>query len=160
MRRLFAALLFIVLAASLASHAQAAPASDRPFVIEYYYKTKWGHADEFLKLFKKNHYPVLKKEDRCIRTRTLFTAKNSGASKSSTRIGICRSRVWTWTRNLNRLTTEDTEDTENRMLFFSVSSVSSVVRFLVASQNSCEGKLILASFHPACNSMRNVRKRC
>ena len=41
--------------------AQSA-ASDKPFVVEYYYKTKWGHADEFLKLFKKNHYPVLKKE--------------------------------------------------------------------------------------------------
>ena len=37
-------------------------ASDKPFVVEYYYKTKWGHADEFLKLFKKNHYPLLKKE--------------------------------------------------------------------------------------------------
>jgi hypothetical protein len=36
--------------------------SQQPFVIEYYYKTKWGHADEFLALFKKNHYPVLKKE--------------------------------------------------------------------------------------------------
>jgi hypothetical protein len=35
---------------------------DQPFVIEYYYKTKWGHAEEFLALFKKNHYPVLKKE--------------------------------------------------------------------------------------------------
>jgi hypothetical protein len=34
----------------------------QPFVIEYYYKAKWGHADEFLTLFKKNHYPVLKKE--------------------------------------------------------------------------------------------------
>jgi hypothetical protein len=34
----------------------------QPFVIEYYYKAKWGHADEFLVLFKKNHYPVLKKE--------------------------------------------------------------------------------------------------
>ena len=33
-----------------------------PYVVEYYYKTKWGHADEFLALFKKNHYPVLKKE--------------------------------------------------------------------------------------------------
>ena len=30
--------------------------------MEYYYKAKWGHADEFLALFKKNHYPVLKKE--------------------------------------------------------------------------------------------------
>jgi hypothetical protein len=35
---------------------------EQPFVVEYYYKTKWGHADEFLTLFKKNHYPVLKKE--------------------------------------------------------------------------------------------------
>ena len=34
----------------------------QPYVIEYYYKTKWGHADEFVKLFKKNHYPLLKKE--------------------------------------------------------------------------------------------------
>ena len=35
---------------------------DKPYTIEYYYKTKWGHADEFITLFKKNHYPVLKKE--------------------------------------------------------------------------------------------------
>src|SRR5450755_2159737 len=63
MRRLLAALLFITLAAPIVSIAQSTPvAPDRPFVVEYYYKTKWGHADEFLKLFKKNHYPVLKKE--------------------------------------------------------------------------------------------------
>jgi hypothetical protein len=37
-------------------------ATDKPFVVEYYYKAKWGHADEFIALFKKNHYPVLKKE--------------------------------------------------------------------------------------------------
>ncbi|HXP16847.1 MAG TPA: hypothetical protein VN868_07070 [Terriglobales bacterium] len=36
--------------------------SDKPFVVEYYYKTKWGHANEFLQLFRKNHYPLLKKE--------------------------------------------------------------------------------------------------
>src|SRR5437667_8126056 len=40
----------------------AAEGKDQPYVIEYYYKAKWGHADEFLALFKKNHYPVLKKE--------------------------------------------------------------------------------------------------
>jgi len=40
----------------------AADGKDQPFVIEYYYKAKWGHAEEFLALFKKNHYPVLKKE--------------------------------------------------------------------------------------------------
>jgi hypothetical protein len=42
--------------------AMAAESKEQPFVIEYYYKAKWGHAEEFLALFKKNHYPVLKKE--------------------------------------------------------------------------------------------------
>jgi hypothetical protein len=36
--------------------------ADKPFVAEYYYKAKWGCADEFIALFKKNHYPVLKKQ--------------------------------------------------------------------------------------------------
>jgi hypothetical protein len=31
------------------------------FTIENYYKTKWGFADEFISLWKKNHYPLLKK---------------------------------------------------------------------------------------------------
>ena len=42
--------------------AMAAEGKEQPNVIEYYYKAKWGHAEEFLALFKKNHYPVLKKE--------------------------------------------------------------------------------------------------
>jgi hypothetical protein len=41
--------------------AQSVPATEKPFVVEYYYKAKWGHADEFITLFRKNHYPVLKK---------------------------------------------------------------------------------------------------
>lgn len=64
-------LLFVLLVAAIAlvfgvtshAHAQSTTTStDKPFVIEYYYKTKWGHAEEFLTLFKKNHYPILKKE--------------------------------------------------------------------------------------------------
>lgn len=35
---------------------------EQPYVVEYYYKAKWGYADEFLRLFKKNHYPALKKQ--------------------------------------------------------------------------------------------------
>ena len=62
MRRIFAVLLFALTAISTLSVAQSSNPADHPFVVEYYYKTKWGHADEFLKLFKKNHYPVLKKE--------------------------------------------------------------------------------------------------
>ena len=45
-----------------AEQSAAAEGKDQPFAIEYYYKAKWGHAEEFLALFKKNHYPVLKKE--------------------------------------------------------------------------------------------------
>jgi len=37
-------------------------ANDNPFVVEYYYKAKWGYADEFITLFKKNHYPLLQKQ--------------------------------------------------------------------------------------------------
>ena len=48
----------VLLAGLAAAQAQAA----QPFVVEYYYKARWGHADEFLRLFKKNHYPLLKKE--------------------------------------------------------------------------------------------------
>jgi hypothetical protein len=62
--------MLLMLAISLAGHFRAKAAESGassegnppPFVIEYYYKAKWGHADEFLALFKKNHYPVLKKE--------------------------------------------------------------------------------------------------
>ena len=31
------------------------------FTIENYYKVKWGYADEFIHLWKVNHYPLLKK---------------------------------------------------------------------------------------------------
>lgn len=51
-----------VLCTSISFGQTSASASGQPFVAEYYYKVKWGYADEFLQLFKKNHYPVLKKE--------------------------------------------------------------------------------------------------
>jgi hypothetical protein len=31
------------------------------FIIENYYKVKWGFADEFINLWKVNHFPLLKK---------------------------------------------------------------------------------------------------
>jgi hypothetical protein len=65
-------ILVVIFMAALGSgpRAYAGPAQsgatvetkEEPYVVEYYYKAKWGHADEFLTLFKKNHYPVLKKE--------------------------------------------------------------------------------------------------
>ena len=58
-------LLFLLLTLVMPAHLPAqtsADASGKPFVVEYYYKAKWGYADEFLQLFKKNHYPLLKKQ--------------------------------------------------------------------------------------------------
>ena len=60
-------ILLAVLAVDSAGAAEAQTAAtavnpDKPFGAEYYYKAKWGYADEFITLFKKNHYPLLKKE--------------------------------------------------------------------------------------------------
>jgi hypothetical protein len=42
------------------SQSNGNPSKDY-FAIESYYKVKWGHADEFISLWKANHYPLLKK---------------------------------------------------------------------------------------------------
>ena len=34
----------------------------KPFTYEFSYKVKWGHLDEFLNLYKKNHLPILRKQ--------------------------------------------------------------------------------------------------
>jgi len=56
------ALLTALLAARV--FAQGAPpqtSADSPYTMEYYYKCQWGHQQEFLQLFLKNHYPLLMK---------------------------------------------------------------------------------------------------
>ncbi len=61
MRLLRPLLLVAALPATVGAQARTVPA-DEPFVVEYYYQVRWGFQDEFLRLFKKNHYPVLMKE--------------------------------------------------------------------------------------------------
>jgi hypothetical protein len=66
MRRVLLSVFAVVFAALLASPlmAQGAPpqsGADQPYTIEYYYKVQWGHQQEFLDLFLKNHYPLLQK---------------------------------------------------------------------------------------------------
>src|SRR5438477_5717194 len=41
--------------------AQSNSTSKDYFTVENYYKVKWGYTDEFIELWKKNHYPLLKK---------------------------------------------------------------------------------------------------
>ena len=53
----------LALALAVAPAAQAqSRATAEPFVVEYYYKTRWGFAAEFIQLFRKNHLPVLQRE--------------------------------------------------------------------------------------------------
>lgn len=59
---LFIAAVILVFGVMGHLRAQSTPQADKPFVVEYYYKAKWGHADEFITLFRRNHYPLLKKE--------------------------------------------------------------------------------------------------
>ena len=66
MRRILLAALTLLFAASLipAARAQGAPpqgAPDQPYTVEYYYKCQWGHQQEFLDLFLKNHFPMLQR---------------------------------------------------------------------------------------------------
>ena len=66
MRRILVAVLALAFAASLAAplNAQGAPpqgGAGQPYAVEYYYKCQWGHQQEFLDLFLKNHFPLLKK---------------------------------------------------------------------------------------------------
>jgi hypothetical protein len=60
---IFAALLLCPAGAAPAG-SQAAPAktalAEQEYTVEYYYKVQWGHADEWLAFFKKNHLPILK----------------------------------------------------------------------------------------------------
>jgi hypothetical protein len=62
MRNILFPLLLAVCARPLL--AQGAPpqmGADQPYTMEYYYKVQWGHQQEFLQLFLKNHYPLLLK---------------------------------------------------------------------------------------------------
>jgi len=62
LRNLLTALLLCAFAQTLL--AQGAPpqaAADQPYTVEYYYKVQWGHQQEFLQFFLKNHYPLLQK---------------------------------------------------------------------------------------------------
>ena len=66
MRRILLAVLAFAFTVPVAAPllAQGAPpqgGADQPYTVEYYYKLQWGHQQEFLQLFLKNHYPLLER---------------------------------------------------------------------------------------------------
>ena len=59
MKQLLPLILILIITSSF---AQKQPAqSAQSFTVENYYKVKWGYAEEFINLWKTNHYPLLKK---------------------------------------------------------------------------------------------------
>lgn len=57
-----AVLLCLLFCFSANAQPAAGKKEDKTYTVEYYYKAKWGSASEFISLFKKNHYPILKKQ--------------------------------------------------------------------------------------------------
>lgn len=51
--------LSLLLALAVLLPPEGARAEDRPVSAAYYYKVRWGHQQEFERLFLKNHYPIL-----------------------------------------------------------------------------------------------------
>ena len=70
MIRSVATAMFISIVPALGAWNSTVPAQERDatppekFVIEYYYKAKWGFTAEFIRLFKKNYLPVLEEMER------------------------------------------------------------------------------------------------
>ena len=53
--------LVILVSFCVTSNSIMAQHKDELFTEESYYKIKWGYANEFIELWKKNHYPLMKK---------------------------------------------------------------------------------------------------
>lgn len=112
MRRfLFAAILMFVSVTSAGTlWAQGAPPqakADQPYTIEYYYKVQWGHQKEFLDLFLKNHWPLLKKIEA---TGRIVTLKIEAPAYHTTEDGRWDYRVTIRYKNSTMATTANPDE--------------------------------------------------
>jgi len=65
LRQLFVATIFMAaLGMSAGAQAPAKQTADEPKTVWYFYTVKWGSQDEFLDLFQRNHYPILKEMEK------------------------------------------------------------------------------------------------
>jgi hypothetical protein len=108
MKKILLALLLSVSARPLL--AQGAPpqgAPGQPYTMEYYYKTQWGHQQEFLQLFLKNHYPLLLKN---IESGRVLSVKIEQPSNHMTEDARWDFRVTIRFKNSTVATTADPEE--------------------------------------------------
>lgn len=90
--------------------AQGAPpqgGADQPYTVEYYYKVQWGHQQEFLDLFLKNHYPLLK---RIVTTGRMLSVKIDAPAYHTTEDGRWDYRVTIRFKNSTVATTANPDE--------------------------------------------------
>ncbi len=112
MFRGFLAAVVVVLSLSFSAPlmAQGAPpqaGADQPYTIEYYYKVQWGHQQEFLELFLKNHYPLLK---RIVATGRMLSVKIDAPAYHTTEDGRWDYRVTIRFKNSTVATTSNPDE--------------------------------------------------
>jgi hypothetical protein len=112
MRRICLSAFAVLLAISIAMPvmAQGAPPqaqADQPYAIEYYYKVQWGHQQEFLDLFLKNHYPLLEK---IVSTGRMLSVKIEAPAYHTTEDGRWDYRVTIWFKNSTAATTANPDE--------------------------------------------------
>ena len=89
---------------------QGAPSqggADQPYTVEYYYKVQWGHQQEFLTLFLKNHYPLLQK---IVATGRMVSVKIEQPAYHTTEDGRWDYRVTIVFKNSTVATTENADE--------------------------------------------------
>ncbi len=62
MKLLYLLIAVVFLTALPADVLRAQTPLDEPYTVDYYYKARWGHADEFIRLYRKNHFPILERQ--------------------------------------------------------------------------------------------------
>ena len=74
LRRLSVAIVTMMLfSAGAGAQAPAQQASGEPKTVWFFYTVKWGFQDEFLDLFQRNHYPILKAKEKAGRYASVRT---------------------------------------------------------------------------------------
>jgi hypothetical protein len=81
--------------------------ADQPYSVEYYYKVQWGHQQEFLQLFLKNHYPLLQK---MVESGRMISAKIETPAYHTTEDGRWDYRVTIRFKNSTLATTSNPDE--------------------------------------------------
>jgi len=107
-RLILAAVVIGLLGTAPTAQAPARQAAGAPKTVWYFYTVKWGGQEEFLDLFQRNHYPILKameKAGRYLSVKT-YVPENHGDGRAD----------WTFAVELVKPATEPPSPTEEEII--------------------------------------------